>query len=42
MSDNFAVDVDSDWGDGKNLGIYVHLAPNRERTRARSPASRPT
>jgi len=29
--DNFAVDVDWDWGDGKNLGIYTYLLSQRDR-----------
>ncbi len=29
--DNFAVDVDWDWGEGKNLGIYTYLLSKRDR-----------
>jgi endoglucanase len=30
--DNFAVDVDWDWGEAKNLGIYTYLLSKRERS----------
>ena len=29
--DNFAVDVDWDWGDGQNLGVYTYLLSKRDR-----------
>jgi len=30
-TDNFAVDVDWDWGEAKNLGVYTYLLSKRER-----------
>jgi endoglucanase len=33
-SDNYMVDVDWDWGEGKNLGIYTFLSSKRERVDA--------
>lgn len=32
--DNYLVDVDWDWGEGKNLGIYTYLQSARERSPA--------
>jgi endoglucanase len=31
LNDNVAVDVDWDWGDGKNLGVYAYLLSTRKR-----------
>jgi endoglucanase len=31
VSDNLVVDVDWDWGEGKNIGIYTYLLSKRER-----------
>jgi len=33
-SDNYMVDVDWDWGEGRNLGIYTYLSSRRDRTDA--------